>query len=142
MVYRYKKGEAFPVGDLLKEGTYSVKTEDGFRILQDGDYVSGKDVFKVLSREEYQKEEGGTVQMDRDFCNAILEEFLAASKKQDVPLEVSRAQKEKFKDVNEFLGFGAVTPALAELQALTVDEQLLPKSVKDYFVNKLTSYLS
>ena len=80
------------------------------------------------------------LQMDMDFCQNLISEFLEDNRNMNITPEQSDAVLMKFKDILSFAQTGAVASLNVHLPLIPVDE-IFTQERKNKYVNQISEYM-
>ena len=80
------------------------------------------------------------LQMDMDFCQNLISEFLEDNRNMNITPEQSDAVLMKFKDILSFAQAGAVASLNVHLPLIPVDE-IFTQERKNKYVNQISEYM-
>lgn len=80
------------------------------------------------------------LQMDMDFCQNLISEFLEDNRNMNITPEQSDAVLMKFKDILSFAQTGAVASLNVHLPLIPVDE-IFTQERKDKYMNQISEYM-
>ena len=80
------------------------------------------------------------LQMDMDFCQNLISEFLEDNRNMNITPEQSDAVLMKFKDILSFAQTGAVASLNVHLPLIPIDE-IFTQERKDKYINQISEYM-